>query len=101
MRAVVFNDTRVDWTLHAASDRGVNGETRIPRGFTVTFEGPDGSEVFVKVWGKMAMVKFVASDTAMSLVPIRRGTPGRGRARRMPSDAEHQVPGRERVTPCR
>lgn len=89
MKAVIFNDTRVDWTLHAASDQGVNGETRIPRRSAVTFEGPDGSEVFVKVWGRMAMVRFVAEGTAMTLVPIRRGSPGRtATGGRMPSDAE-------------
>ena len=87
MKVVVFNDTRVNWLLHSGSERGINGERKIPRQSAVTFEGTDGAEVFVKVWGKVVMVRFIAPGTAEAMVPIRRGTPGRGRSR-MPSDTE-------------
>lgn len=88
MRVIIFNDTRLDWTLHSASDRGINGENHIPKNSAITFEGPEGSEVFVKVWGKAVMVRFVAPGTAETLVPLRRGSPSRSRdAERMNTEA--------------
>lgn len=70
MRVTVFNDTRVDWPLHTGSERGVNGETRIPKRASVAFEVPDGHDVFVKVWGKMVMVRF-AEEGAVPRTPPR------------------------------
>ena len=80
MRVVVFNDHRVDWKLHAGSEQGINGETHIPAHSAVTFEGPDGSEVFVKVWARMVL----------AMPPRRRQFPPHPRsvARRTPSDSE-------------
>ncbi len=82
MKVVVFNDTRVDWTLHSGSERGANGENRIPKHSGVTFVGPDGDEVFVKVWGKVVMVRFYKTSGVMSFT-----APPRSRRARMPSDA--------------
>jgi hypothetical protein len=57
MKITLFNDTHEDWSLHIGSERGVNGESRIPQRNAVTFEGPDGCDVFVKVWGSCALVR--------------------------------------------
>ena len=62
MKVTVFNDTRVDWELHAASERGSNKEHRIPKHGAVEFEVPENNDVFVKVWGRMAMVQYVRPD---------------------------------------
>lgn len=89
MRVVVFNDTRVDWTLHTRSERGAKGENCIPKHSGVIFEGPDGSEAFVKVWGKVVMVRFVRPGELMPTgVPPHRRISSRSHRSRMLSDAE-------------
>jgi hypothetical protein len=74
MKITLFNDTRVDWSLHIGSEYGVNGEQRIPKGGHVTFEAPDDHDVFVKVWGRMAMVRF-AEEAAVPRRPPRPKSP--------------------------
>lgn len=91
MRVVVFNDHRVDWKLHAGSEQGINGETHIPAHSGVTFEGPDGSEVFVKVWARMVMVRFEGDAMALAPVAPPPEFPPHPRSRRrssMPTDSE-------------
>lgn len=63
MRITVFNDTREDWSIHSNSVQGVNGEHQIPKGGLVAFEGPDRSEIFVKVWHNVVMVCFRKRDS--------------------------------------
>lgn len=58
MRITVFNDTSQDWSIHTGSTQGADGESSIPKGGIVTFEGPDKSELFVKVWNDVVMVRF-------------------------------------------
>ena len=50
MKIKVFNDTKEDWLIHYGSVFGSNGECRIPAHQFVEFEGPDNSELFLKVW---------------------------------------------------
>lgn len=57
-KVTVFNDTQVDWPLHIGSMRGSKGEDCIPQRSAVDFEAPDGSDMFVKVWDSMAMVRY-------------------------------------------
>jgi hypothetical protein len=74
MQITVFNDTCVDWGLHAGSERGINGERDISKHGAVVFEVPDGSDVFVKVWGRMAMVRYGGESVAVR--PVRAFSPG-------------------------
>ena len=58
MKITVFNDTSEDWKIHIGSSQGVNGEHEIPKQSFVNFEGPDKSELFLKVWDNLVMVRF-------------------------------------------
>lgn len=59
MKITVFNDTDKDWVMHASSEKGINGEQRIPRQSMVNFEvsEPHTREVFIKVWGDTVLVR--------------------------------------------
>lgn len=59
MKFTVYNDTCEDWVMHASSEKGVNGEQRIPRQSAVSFEvsEPHTREVFIKVWDNTVMVR--------------------------------------------
>ncbi len=69
MKVTVFNDTGVNWLLHSGSERGVNGEWNIPKHSGVGFEVPDGRDVFVKVWGHSAMVRYDGGELATTRRP--------------------------------
>lgn len=69
MKVTIFNDTRVSWRLHVGSERGNNGERDILKQSGVEFEVPEGKDVFVKVWGKMAMVRYGGEPLAVRSVP--------------------------------
>ncbi len=58
MRIKVFNDTEMDWHIHSNSALAVGGSSRILRHTSATFEGPDRSDPFIKVWNGVVMVRF-------------------------------------------
>ena len=59
MKITVYNDTDRDWEMHASSDKGANGEQRIPRQSMVNFEvsEPHTRVVFIKVWDDTVTVR--------------------------------------------
>jgi len=59
MKITVYNDTGQDWVMHATSEKGANGETRIPHQSMVNFEvsEPHTREVFIKVWDNTLLVR--------------------------------------------
>ena len=79
MKIKVFNDTKEDWLLHSGSALGINGECRIPAHQFVEFEGPDNSELFLKVWeaiekpkhqSPVVMVRFDKRATPPGIHPV-------------------------------
>lgn len=88
MKVTVFNDTRVDWVLHIGSERGSKGERRIPKRDAVEFEVPEDNDVFVKVWGKMAMVRYVSPDHVPAHQAVRTPFTPRRRVARWKPESE-------------
>lgn len=70
MRITVFNDTSEDWSLHIGSARGTNDESQIRAHQFVDFEGPNDSELFVKVWNGVVMVRFTKREVDLSKRPL-------------------------------
>ncbi len=54
----MFNDTGVDWNIHSGSVQAVSGTLRILRHSSADFDGPNGSDPFIKVWNGVVMVYF-------------------------------------------
>lgn len=85
MKFTVYNDTDKDWVMHASSEKGQNGEQRIPHQSAVVFEvaEPHTREVFIKVWKDTIMVR-VGPDlrSRLGVLPSIQKIPINGTARR-------------------
>ena len=63
MRVTVFNDIEMDWSIHSDSVQAVSGTRRILRHSSADFDGPNGSDPFIKVWNGVVMVRFQRRTT--------------------------------------
>lgn len=72
MRITVFNNTEMNWSFHSSSVLPLDGSSQIPRHTGTEFEGPDGSEPFIKVWEGVVMVRFEERVEWGRLVPAKR-----------------------------